>query len=237
LSECIVSGYNIFMTRNIDFSVGEYYHLYNRGTDKRKIFTGPREYSRFLILLYLCNSNTRVDIGDQLRQGLTLSEIFQMDKGEELVGIGCYCLMPNHFHILVHEIHEGGISLFMQKLQTAYTMYFNKKHDRNGSLFQGTFKAQHIAKDVYLKYLFAYINLNPIKLIDSNWKEDGIKDLNHAKEFLNKYEYSSYLDLIGTQRIENKILKISEFPEYFNAELKFDDFINEWLQFKDTDKV
>ena len=146
------------MTRKIEFSVDEYYHLYNRGTDKRKIFTTSGEYSRFLILLYLCNSNTSVDVGDYVRQGLTLSEIYGKEKGKELVSIGTYCLMPNHFHILIREKIKGGISLFMQKLQTAYTMYFNKKHERNGSLFQGTFKAEHITKDTYLKYLFAYIS-------------------------------------------------------------------------------
>ena len=225
------------MTRSIEFSVGEYYHLYNRGIEKRKIFTNTNEYFRFLILLYLCNNDTKVDIGDHLRQGLTLSEIFQMDKGENLVNIGLFCLMPNHFHVLVHEKEEGGISLFMQKLQTAYTMYFNKKHDRNGSLFQGTFKAQHITEDVYLKYLFAYVNLNPIKLIDSEWKENGIKNLDQSEKYLNEYEYSSYPDLVGINRIENRILNTQAFPEYFNSERSFQDFIREWLNFKDLDKV
>ncbi len=225
------------MTRNIEFSLGEYYHLYNRGSDKRIVFTNINEYSRFLVLLYLCNSNTKVDLGDYLRQGLTLSEIFQVKKGENLVSIGSYCLMSNHFHILVREKIEGGISLFMQKLQTAYTMYFNKKHDRSGSLFQGTFKARHITEDVYLKYLFAYINLNPIKLIDSNWKEDGIKNLSQAKKYLNKYRYSSYLDLVGICRVENKILNMFEFPEYFQSKLRFKYFIKEWLKFKNNDKV
>ena len=228
------------MTRSIEFSVSEYYHLYNRGIEKRKIFTNTNEYFRFLILLYLCNNDTKVDIGDHLRQGLTLSEIFQIDIGKELVSIGCYCLMPNHFHMLIKEKTEGGISLFMQKLQTAYTMYFNKKNDRSGSLFQGTFKAKHINKDTYLKYLFAYINLNSIKLIDPEWKENGIKDLSKSEKFLSEYEYSSYLDFVGIKRVENKILNLSEFPEYFNSELEFKDFIKEWLNFKDledTDKV
>ncbi|MBI3305869.1 transposase [Candidatus Nomurabacteria bacterium] len=228
------------MSRNIEFSIDEYYHLYNRGTDKRKIFTTSGEYSRFLILLYLCNGSIKVDIGDYLNQGLTLSEIFEVDKGKELVSIGTYCLMPNHFHILIREKEENGTSLFMQKLQTAYTMYFNKKHVRTGSLFQGTFKAQYVTKDTYLKYLFAYINLNPIKLIDPDWKENGIKNLIESEEYLGSYKYSSYLDLIGVKRVEASILNMSEFPDYFNSELKFKDFIQEWLNFKnldDSDKV
>jgi putative transposase len=225
------------MTRTIEFSIGEYYHIYNRGTDKREIFTTSNEYFRFLVLLYICNSDIKVDIGDHLRQGLTLSEIFQIDKGKELVSIGSYCLMPNHFHILIHEKDEKGISLFMQKLQTAYTMYFNKKHDRNGSLFQGTFKAQHITKDTYLKYLFAYINLNPIKLIDPKWKERGIKNLSESEKYLDGYKHSSYLDLIGIKRIESRILNLFVFPEYFDSKLEFKDFINEWLNFKDEEDV
>lgn len=222
------------MTRNIEFAPGEYYHLYNRGVDKRKIFTNTDEYFRFLVLLYFCNSDAKVDIGDQLRQGLTLSEIFhQTERGKELMYVGSYCLMPNHFHILVCEKEKEGISLFMQKLQTAYTMYFNIKHGRNGSLFQGTFKAKHITKDYYLEYLFAYINLNSIKLIDSKWKENGIKDLKKVEKYLAEYKYSSYLDLIGIDRIENKILNMSEFPEYFSSESSFENFIQEWLKFKD----
>ncbi len=230
-----IFSYHKFMTRNTEFLMGEYYHLYNRGTDKRKIFINFGEYFRFSVLLYLCNSDIKVDIGDKLRQGLTLSELFQIEREKELVSIGSYCLMPNHFHILVHEKKEGGISLFMQKLQTAYTMYFNKKNDRNGALFQGTFKAQHVTKDTYLKYLFAYINLNPIKLIDSNWKENGVKDLYKVEKYLNNYKYSSYLDLVGIQRPENRILNLLEFPEYFDSKLEFKDFIKEWLSFKETE--
>lgn len=225
------------MTRNLEFSIGEYYHLYNRGTDKRKIFTSANDYARFTALLYLCNSDIRVDIGDFLRQGLTLSEIFKVKRGEELISIGSYCLMPNHFHILVREKIEGGISLFMQKLQTAYTMYFNKKQERSGALFQGTFKAQHATKDTYLKYLFAYINLNPIKLIDSTWKEQGIKNLFESEKYLNGYKYSSYLDLLDIEREENRIIDIPEFPNYFYSVTEFKNFIKEWLEFKDVDKV
>ena len=91
--------------------------------------------------------------------------------------------MPNHFHILVKEKIENGISKFMGKLTTGYSMYFNKRYDRTGSLFQGVFKSVHADSDEYLKYLFAYIHLNPIKLINPEWKENGIKDKNRANAF------------------------------------------------------
>lgn len=129
-----------------------YYHIYNRGTEKRKIFTGEKDYSRFLASLFLCNSQKPADLK---LQGSTLYELLQNDRGETLVDICAYCLMPNHFHLLLYEKNEGGISKFMQKLQTAYTMYFNKKNERSGALFQGTYKLSLADTDNYLKYLIA----------------------------------------------------------------------------------
>ena len=92
---------------------------------------------------------------------LFIASIFNVKRAEGLTAIAAYCLMPNHFHILVHEKVEGGISKFMQKLMTSYTMYINKKYDRTGALFGSSFKAVHVTDDNHLKYLFAYINLNP----------------------------------------------------------------------------
>lgn len=181
--------------------------------------------------MYLCNSNLKVDIGDFLRQGRTLSEMFDLDKGESLVDIISYCLMPNHFHILVKEKMENGISLFMQKLTTAYTMYFNKKYNRSGALFQGKFKARHTTNDNYLKYLFAYIGLNPVKLIDKDWKETKIKDLSKAKKFLLNYQFSSFLDHCGENRKESLILNSDSAPKYFQSKKEFKDFINDWIDY------
>src|SRR3989344_7070503 len=131
------------------FVPGERYHIYNRGTEKRKIFLGSRDYDRFLTLLYMSNGTEAVRIDNLVRneQGSTLlKKTLQVDRGETLVDIAAYCLMPNHFHLLLREKEEGGVSRFMQKMTTAYTMYFNKRYDRTGALLQGKFKSQH-AKD------------------------------------------------------------------------------------------
>ena len=164
-------------------------------------------------------------------QGLPLDEI---DRGETLVDIGSYCLMPNHFHLLIREKMENGISLFMEKLSTAYSMYFNKKNERTGGLFEGTFKAIYANDDDYLKYLFTYIHLNPIKIIDPNWKEEGIKDKNKAKEFLREYVFSSYMDYLGADRPESGIINKQVFPDYFSTQQDFNYTINDWLSFKST---
>lgn len=215
------------MSRSIEFAPGEFYHVYNRGVDKRIIFSDDMDRNRLIALLYLCNSTEPVHISNY--QGSTLMELLSLERGEQFVSIGAYCLMDNHLHILLKEEKEGGVSLFMQKLLTAYTMYFNKKHERTGALFSGKFKAQHIDSDNYLKYLFAYIHLNPVKLIESKWREEGV--LNSAKviNFLNSYKYSSYLDFKGVDRQENIILNKEAFPEYFGNIQDFEKEISDWL--------
>ena len=221
------------MTRLINFSEGEFYHLYNRGSDKRKIFLSSKDYERFVALLYLCNSNEPVHIS---LQGKNLNELLNVERDSELVDIGVYCIMPNHFHLLVKEKTEKGISRFMQKLTTAYTMYFNIKNDRNGNLFQGVFKATHVNTDEYLKYLFSYIHLNPIKIIESEWKEKGIMDIKKSKKFLESYLYSSYLDYMGKNREMKKILKIKSFPDYFDTKNSFEKTTEFWLNYKNEFK-
>lgn len=215
------------MTRSITLSIGEFYHIYNRGTEKRKVFLSRYDYERFIALLYLCNStnSTPVNIGRK-----SLDAIFDMDRGENLVDIGAYCLMPNHFHLLLHESVENGISKFMQKLTTGYSMYFNNKNERSGNLFQGVFKAEHADKDEYLKYLFAYIHLNPIKLIEPKWKETGIKNRKKVRDFLENYSYSSYPDYIGINRKEKIILTPEAFPNYFETIHDFQEMIDSWLE-------
>ena len=229
------------MSRNIVISIGEFYHLYNRGTDKRAIFLDEKDYNRFIALLYICNSPEGVRLHNQTRkneQSLTsLMEILENPRQETLVEIGAYCLMPNHFHLLIREKTEKGISAFMQKLSTAYTKYFNTKYERSGSLFESTFKAKHANEDKYLKYLYSYIHLNPIKLIEPKWKKSGIKDTEKAKEFMDQYKYSSYLDYTGVNRLEKAIIEAENFPEYFKDSIDFIKMTEEWLSVKDENEL
>ena len=213
--------------RKINLVQGEYYHIYNRGNSKQKIFHDKEDYLRFISLLYVSNTNESFNLYD-LSRDLNFN-VYELERNNLLVNIGAYCLMPNHFHFLITEITEGGISKFMQKLGTAYSMYYNKKYERTGVLFEGKFKAQHVDNDRHLKYLFSYIHLNPIKLIQKDWKEKGIKNKKEALNYLSKYPYSSYFDFVGEKRIQNKILNIKSFPEYFPTKILFSEEIFEWL--------
>lgn len=215
------------MERKFEFSIGEFYHLYNRGNGKRDIFLDEFDKKRFVKLLFVCNSTKPVVF--KTIQGLPLEEI---NRGETLVDIGAHCLMPNHFHLLIREKIENGISVFLGKLATAYSMYFNKKNERTGKLFEGVFRAVHIDNDEYLKYLFAYIHLNPVKLIDPTWKEKGISDNEKAKKHLLEHKYSSYHDYIGAiSREESLIINKNVFPKYFEDFKEFKIFIDEWLKY------
>ena len=210
--------------RRTQFAAGEYYHIYNRGVDKRKVFTTLAEYRRFLAYLYYINDAERIRLTDTLRHNL---EAKPREAGwKPLVAIGAYCLMPNHFHLYVTPMARGGVSKFMQRLQTAYTMYFNEKHRRVGALFQGTFKAEHVARDQYAKYLFSYIHLNPAKIKNSHWKRFGARDFKRVREFVRAYPYSSFGEY---DTKEYSIVDPSQFPTYLQKRSDIDSHINEWL--------
>jgi len=214
------------MSRKIIFAENEFYHLYNRGVDKRIVFENEWDYKRFILLLYLCNGKIPVRFEDlpNWKSGKfeeLAKTVFAERIDSPIIAIGAYCLMPNHFHLLIREISEK-----------AYTMYFNESRKRTGSLFQGRFKAEHADTDMYLKYLFSYIHLNPIKLVEPKWKEFGIVDRQRVKRFLFAYQYSSLPDYSGTTRECSKILNKKEFPDYFSTKKDVERHIDDWLIYK-----
>lgn len=212
--------------RTFEFANGEFYHVYNRGVEKRTIYLDQNDYQRFQELLYVANTTKPTDIRSIAR---THENVYEWDRGETLVAIGAYCLMPNHFHILLTPRQEQGVSLFMNKLGTSYSMYFNKKYERTGALFEGKFKARHVDSDEYVKYLFSYIHLNPVKLVQSDWKEKGIADREEAYRYVSQFRYSSLMDLQHRHRPEQGIVETEPFPEYFETVALQKSELLEWL--------
>jgi len=137
--------------RNHTFEINEYYHCYNRGTDKRIIFDDKYDYAYFIKSLKAYNS---VDSFGRLSLATNQSQ------DEKIVDVISYCLLQNHFHIVLRERIENGISKFMQRIGVGYTMYFNEKNKRSGALFQGAFKSKHVDKDQDLQQLIAYVTYN-----------------------------------------------------------------------------
>ncbi len=202
----------------------EYYHIYSRGVEKRKIFLSTKDYDRFVALLYIMNQDTSFRMDNFLQKNQNgLKNIFKEQRNKTLVSILGYCLMPNHFHLILYEHTEGGISKFMGKLLTAYSMYFNTKYERSGPLFTHPFRSQHIENESQYLWIFSYLHLNPVSIIDRKWKEDGVKNKKEVREFLEKYQFSSYLDFLSKNRTESVILDFALIPEYIkNMDIGFE---------------
>lgn len=219
--------------RPVQMVAGEFYHVFNRGTDKRLLFRDDTDKQRFTKLLYLSNSVDRVNVRNILRKN---SEPHTFKKGAPLVSIGAYCLMPNHFHTLLTPCIEDGVSQFMQKLCTGYSMYFNKRYNRTGTLIEGPFKAKWADSDTYLKYLYAYIHLNPLKL----WsREDVSSEPSDVEtlEFLKRYSYSSLPDYLGVERPENVVIDPTPFPDYFATVADQVRELKEWLLLREEEEA
>lgn len=221
--------------RKVALVEGEYYHLYSRGNSKQKIFLDNHDYEHFVKCLFVCNTTKKFKFSRNIKMNP-----FDFDRGNKLISIGAWVLMPNHFHIYLIAPHQkeytlkenqNRISEFMRKALTAYSLYFNKKYNRTGGLFEGRFKSVHIDSDNQAKYLFSYIHLNPIKLIQKNWKEEGISNIKESLEFLSRYKWSSYKDFIQNKRQESEILSPSDFPDYFSNINNFNKEILTWLNY------
>lgn len=182
---CIIKQLN----RKHTFEIDEWYHCFNRGIDKRIVFADEFDARRFLMTLYLANGSEPVGIWDMDKP--TLEKCFAEDRGDPNVSIGAYCLMPNHFHLLLKEIVEGGITSFMRKVGTAYTMYFNLKDGRTGNLFTKPFKSRHVKDDRYFQKVLEYIHFNPAELYEPKWKSGIVRDLRSLQSKLIEYPFSS----------------------------------------------
>lgn len=143
--------------RKTEFSIKEYYHIYNRGVDKRSIFEDKDDLLRFLFIIKEFNNIEPVGglykLETVLRRGSTSLEV-------RLVNIVAYCLNQNHYHFILEPLVDNGIQKFMHRIGTGYTMYFNEKYKRSGALFQGRYKSAHISSNEYLLHLSVYVNLN-----------------------------------------------------------------------------
>lgn len=218
------------MLRKNPLVSGETYHIYNRGAHKLQVFDDPEDYDRFLLLLFLANNTKQIQVRNVLSfyQGPSLVEVFEKEKPDKkLVDVLAYCLMPNHFHLLLKQKAENGISTFMRKVVTGYAMYRNIKHEHSGVVFQGRFKSVLVDDEAYFRYIFSYIHLNPISLVEHEWKELGIVDEKRVHDFVRSYEHSSYIDYSVVERSKGNILTLSEVPSF----IKNADDLKEMLRY------
>lgn len=176
--------------------VGDLAHVYNRGVEKRKIFLSESDYFRFATdLLFLNNKEGKI----RIRKKNPLQDIEKvLSKRKKLVEVLKWSLLPNHYHLLLYEVSEGGILEFTKRLGNAYTKYFNTKYrGRSGYLFQNSAKIIPITNNSQFLYIPIYIDLNCIDLIFKDWKNQKNHSLKKALDFLKSYRWSSFRDYFG----------------------------------------
>jgi len=213
--------------KNPQFSNGEIYHVYNRGVEKRKVFMDDFDYLRFIYGLFMFNDKDAVLNAlyyfNPRSSEITSQKIENENKSRKLlVDILIFTLMPNHFHLLLRQKKENGISKFMQKLGTGYTNYFNKKYERVGGLFQGGFKARLVKEDAHLLHLPFYIHTNPIDILNYGSRTS-------IMDGLEKYRWSSFRDYIGKENFPS-VTNRKFYLEFFGGEKKYLKYTKKWLE-------
>lgn len=175
----------------------ELWHALNRGVEKRIIFGDDKDRFRFVHALALFNTTRPATNTTYLLSGDT-SDIGCRYE-DRLVDVHAWCLMSNHYHLLLSERRENGISLFLRKLNVGYARYFNERHKRSGFLFQGSTKKKRIDSDGYFLHILHYIHLNPLDFLRGaeHWRERRIDNPKKALDHLASYRWSSYQDYCG----------------------------------------
>ena len=213
---------------------GEIYHIVLRGASNSLIFLDKNDHYRGVFSLFEFYDKQMVSMRDRRRARLyakkTGDKEFSANR-KMLVEILAFCFMPNHIHLLIRQLEDGGITDFMRKFGTGYALYFNKKHKRQGHLFQSRFKAIHIENDRQLNVIFNYIHTNPISLIEPNWKEKGIKNIKKVIEFLENYKWSSYQDYIGRKNFPS-VTERNFLLEMMDGAFGCKKSVQNWIKYK-----
>lgn len=187
----------------------DFYHAVNRGTEGRTIFLDSQDFARFVHNLYEMNDTLPAR---NISRSLA-SDLRSNSRGlVQLVDVHAWCLMRNHFHLLLTERVDGGMTKFLMKVNIGYAKYFNEKYHRTGTLYQGRTKKVLIERDAHYLHILNYIHLNPLDYLAGaeEWRNRMVQNANEAIEFLDEYRWSSYLDYCGVTNFPS-LLSTGEF--------------------------
>ncbi len=217
------------------------YHVLNRGVDKRKIFLDDQDYLRFIHDLFEFND---VEIVHNIfyrfhPQSMAVGQPYiagERRPRKMLVDILAFVLMPNHYHLLVKPRVEEGIPLFMKKLGGGYVQYFNQKHDRKGTLFEGGYKSIRVTNEAHFIHLPHYIHLNSLDLYMPEWREKKITSTQKAINFLEEYRWSSFPDYIGKKNFPS-ITSREFLSKFFGGPQQYRKDTIKWLKNLDLSSI
>ena len=211
--------------RTVQFATGEFFHIYNRGVDKRTIFHDSADHQRFITSVIEfndrnhCHNASRVS---RLRKNRPLSQ------KTPLVRVLAYCLMHNHYHFLLEQVSDGGVEGFFHRLGTGYTNYYNKRYERTGRLFENTFKAIHVDSDEYLVHLSRYIHLNPLDLFLKDWKRADKLSHEQAALYLHSYRWYSFHDYMTQSNVSGVNVGFEKILCSFSSSKDYEQFVLAW---------
>lgn len=163
-------------------------------------------------------------------QNATLEDALEITKnGEKLVDVICYVIMPDHYHLLLKERVEGGITSFIHKCNISIAKYVNIKTERKGPVFENLFKSKHVADNRYLLHLSLYIHLNPLDfIVGKQWREHKIRNWSQSKNKLISYPYSSLKNFLDKNNKNRIISEVEIIKEQFRDEKEYEEFLREW---------
>jgi len=226
--------------RKQQFANDKIYHIVLRGIDDNLIFRDINDYYRGIFSIYEFNNAKSVEILKRRREIQIIKKKLKKNGGpsssisderDRLVEVLAFCFMPNHVHLLIKQLKDGGLTKFMSKVGTGYGRYFNKKYNRKGYVFQNRFSAIHIGDDEQLKTVFVYIHTNPTALIEPKWKEKGIKNPEKVIRFLENYKWSSYPDYILKKNFPS-VTERNFIWRIMNGERGCKKFVEYWVKYK-----
>jgi len=222
--------------KNPQFGSEEIYHIYNRGVEKRNIFLDNQDRLRCIHDLFEFNDLEPADkfLFSQFSE-VKLPKI-EREARKLIVEILAFYLGDNHFHLMLRQKEENGITLFMRKFGTGYTNYFNQKYERVGSLFQGTFKASLIKTEVHFLHLPYYIHLNALDSIAPEWRDRKIKNVNKVIKFLDSYRWSSHLDYIGKKNFPS-VTQRDFLMKFWGGPEEYRKSIIKWLKEPELEEI
>lgn len=214
--------------------MSDIWHILSRGVDKRIIFLDDEDRFRFIHDLFEFNDQNPVsDVFYTFNKSNKSSWDFVSPKIEKkprklLVDIYAFCIMSNHYHLLLSPLVENGVTQFMRKLNIGYAKYFNEKYDRTGALFEGRYKSIIIKNDAHFLYLPFYIHCNPLDIIDIGWRTGQLRKYNEAIKFLENYRWSSHLDYLGKKNFPS-VINQNMLLDIFGGRKNYEKAINQWL--------
>lgn len=198
-----------------------------------------KDYIRFVHDLFEFNDErpaNGLSINYHFKSGSLVIARPEIGTRKRLVDVLAFCLMPNHYHLMLRERVAGGMVRFMKKLNMGYARYFNEKYKRSGALFQGRYKSVKITNQTHFTYLPYYIHLNPLDLITPEWRERTLRNFNKAWEFLNNYRWSSHLDYLGQKNFPS-VTQRGFLTNFFEEPKQYQKGLREWLESLELENI